>query len=67
MPASSKPGPKPGRAPTRGRPPKRVYINVLVKASTREALTRMKAAGELRSQGEVIDSLVTQALTRRAG
>jgi hypothetical protein len=51
--------------PRRGRPPRRVYINVLVKATTREALTRLKAEGELASQGEVIDSLVAQALAQR--
>lgn len=35
-----------------------VYINVLVRASTREALNKLKAGGEHRSQGEVIDALV---------
>jgi hypothetical protein len=49
----------------RGRPPKRVYINVLVKASTREGLTRMKASENLPSQGEVIDMLVAQALAQK--
>jgi hypothetical protein len=56
--------------PRRGRPPRRVYINVLVKATTREGLSRLKAEGELASQGEVIDGLVAQALatrSRRAG
>jgi hypothetical protein len=42
-----------------------VYINVLVKATTREGLTRLKADGQLASQGEVIDLLVTQALATR--
>lgn len=50
-------GPAPSR---RGRPPRRVYINVLVKATTREGLTRLKAAGDFASQGEVIDALVAQ-------
>ena len=49
----------------RGRPPRRVYINVLVKATTREGLTRLKAAGELASQGEVIDELVALAIAQR--
>jgi hypothetical protein len=49
----------------RGRPPKRVYINVLVKATTREGLTRMKASENLPSQGEVIDMLVAQALAQK--
>jgi hypothetical protein len=52
--------------PRRGRPPRRVYINVLVKATTREGLTRLKAEGELASQGEVIDELVALALSQRA-
>jgi hypothetical protein len=52
--------------PRRGRPPRRVYINVLVKATTREALTRLKAEGELASQGEVIDTLVAHALAQRS-
>jgi hypothetical protein len=51
--------------PRRGRPPRRVYINVLVKATTREGLTRLKAEGQLASQGEVIDLLVSQALSAR--
>lgn len=46
----------------RGRPPKRVFINVLVRETTRAALTRMKVAGKLASQGEVIDQLVMQML-----
>ena len=49
----------------RGRPPRRVYINVLVKATTREGLTRMKATESLPSQGEVIDMLVAQALAQK--
>jgi hypothetical protein len=56
---------KPAAPPRRGRPPRRVYINVLVKATTREALTRLKADGELASQGEVIDALVANALAHR--
>lgn len=52
-------------AARRGRPPRRVYINVLVKATTREGLTRMKADSGLASQGEVIDALVENALAHR--
>ena len=48
----------------RGRPPKRVFINVLVRETTRSALTRMKVAGKLASQGEVIDQLVMQILAK---
>jgi hypothetical protein len=42
----------------RGRPPKKAYINVLVRTSTRSALTQLKASIGLMSQGEVIDYLV---------
>lgn len=44
--------------PTRGRPPKRVFINVLVRESTRTSLSRIKKLDAIRSQGEVIDALV---------
>ncbi|HYF60274.1 MAG TPA: hypothetical protein VEA81_15090 [Burkholderiaceae bacterium] len=50
------------RTQPRGRPPRKVFINVLVRASTREALAKIKSRGDLRSQGEVIDRLVMQAL-----
>jgi hypothetical protein len=43
-----------------------VYINVLVKATTREALTRLKASGDFASQGEVIDALVMQVTELRS-
>lgn len=56
----------PAAPPRRGRPPRRVYINVLVKATTREGLTRLKATEELPSQGEVIDMLVTQYLASKS-
>ncbi|MFM1989812.1 MAG: hypothetical protein RJA99_2769 [Pseudomonadota bacterium] len=49
----------------RGRPPRRVYINVLVKATTREGLTRLKTTEDLPSQGEVIDMLVAQYLASK--
>ena len=61
---TSRPAASKGAPLRRGRPPRKVYINVLVKASTREGLTRLKAAGELASQGEVIDLLIAQALGR---
>jgi hypothetical protein len=48
----------------RGRPPKRVFINVLVRESTRSALTRLKVSGQLASQGEVIDQLVMQLMAK---
>ncbi len=43
-----------------------MYINVLVKATTREALTRLKASGDFASQGEVIDALVAQTTELRS-
>lgn len=52
-------------AARRGRPPRRVYINVLVKATTREGLTRLKTTENLPSQGEVIDMLVAQYLATK--
>jgi hypothetical protein len=63
---TKRPDAVPAAVPTRrGRPPRRVYINVLVKATTREGLTRMKATESLPSQGEVIDMLVAQALAQK--
>ena len=52
--------------PKRGRPPKRVFINVLVRESTRAGLIRLKASDARPSQGEVIDELVVAELERRA-
>ena len=55
--------PKATAAPTRrGRPPRKVYINVLVNATTRDGLAKLKASGALASQGEVIDVLVEKIL-----
>lgn len=47
----------------RGRPPKRVFINVLVRETTRTALTKLKGSWTVASQGEVIDRLVAEANT----
>jgi hypothetical protein len=52
-------------AAARGRPPKMVYINVLVKASTRSALTRLKSRAGAPSQGAIIDGLVAKAVEGR--
>ena len=49
---------------SRGRPPKKAFINVLVRTSTRATLSQLKASLGLASQGEVIDHL-TENLTRR--
>jgi hypothetical protein len=51
----------------RGRKPQKAFINVLVRTSTRSALTRLKAELELPSQGEVIDHLVANLAKARAG
>jgi hypothetical protein len=50
----------------RGRPPKKAFINVLVRTSTRAALTQLKASKGLPSQGEVIDYLIEFAQERSA-
>jgi hypothetical protein len=52
------------KAARRTRQPQKAFINVLVRTSTRTALTRLKAEIGLPSQGEVIDYLVA-ALKRR--
>lgn len=44
----------------RGRPPQRVFINVLVLARTRTRLTKLKTDLALASQGEVIDYLLSR-------
>jgi hypothetical protein len=59
---------QPGRkslaaSPKRGRPAKMVYINVLVRATTRTALTNLKNKVGAPSQGAVIDRLVASAAT----
>ena len=41
-----------------------VYINVLVRSTTRSALTRLKAQEGAPSQGAVIDGLVAEAVRR---
>ena len=66
--ASATPAPTArAKAPRRGRPPKRVFINVLVRETTRAGLIRLKASDRRPSQGEVIDELVAAELERRAG
>jgi hypothetical protein len=50
---------------TRGRPPKKVFINVLVRESTRSGLAKLKMAADLDSQGEVIDRLVADVISRK--
>ena len=56
------------KAPARrGRPAKRVYINVLVRESTRAAMNRIKARDGVPSQGELIDQLVEAHEAGRRG
>jgi hypothetical protein len=50
----------------RGRKPQKAFINVLVRTSTRSALTRLKGELDLPSQGEVIDHLVATLAKQRA-
>jgi hypothetical protein len=47
--------------PKRGRPPRKVFINVEVRATTRDALHAIKRSAGLKNQGQVIDWLVAQA------
>jgi len=64
LPAAKNISTKATSVPTRrGRPPRKVYINVLVKATTRDGLAKLKASGSLASQGEVIDELVERVLS----
>lgn len=49
----------------RGRPPRKAFINVLVRTSTRSSLSEIKSAIGLASQGEVIDLLVSEIGRRR--
>ena len=64
LPAAKASSVKTNAAPTRrGRPPRKVYINVLVKATTRDGLAKLKSSGALASQGEVIDELVERVLS----
>ncbi len=50
---------------SRGRPPKKAFINVLVRTSTRAALTQLKGSLGLASQGEVIDHLIEHSARRQ--
>ena len=43
----------------RGRPPKKVFINVQIRATTRDALNQLKRKAGLRNQGQVLDLLMT--------
>lgn len=49
-------------APRRGRPPKKVFINVEIKATTRDNLNLLKRKAGLRNQGEVLDLLIAGQL-----
>jgi hypothetical protein len=55
---------KPAR---RGRPPIKAFINVEVKATTRDGLNALKQRLGLRSQGEVLAVLVEAALAGGRG
>jgi hypothetical protein len=49
----------------RGRPFKRVFINVSVLAKTRDALSELKKVTGLSTQGEVLDYMVADIMRRR--
>lgn len=54
-------------APRRGRPPKKVFINVEIKATTRDGLNLLKRKAGLRNQGELLDLLIAGQLQPRGG
>jgi hypothetical protein len=51
----------------RGRPPKKVFINVEIKAATRDGLNLLKRKSGLRNQGEVLDLLISNQLREWGG
>jgi hypothetical protein len=51
-------------SPRRGRPPKKVFINVEIKATTRDNLNLLKRKSGLRNQGEVLDFLILNQLRK---
>lgn len=59
--AAAKPRTVPGAPKRRGRLPKRVFINVLVRESTRAKLKSLRSKYAVASQAEVIDRLVAEA------
>jgi hypothetical protein len=54
-------------SPRRGRPPKKVFINVEIKATTRDNLNLLKRKAGLRNQGEVLDLLISKQLRAWSG
>jgi hypothetical protein len=53
-------------ASRRGRPPKKVFINVEIKSTTRDGLNALKRRSGLKNQGEVLDLLITERLGQTA-
>lgn len=51
--------------PARGRPVAKTFINVLVKVSTRKSLNELKVITGLKTQGEILDILVAEAMKQR--
>ncbi|HEY4372069.1 MAG TPA: hypothetical protein VGN52_09110 [Burkholderiales bacterium] len=49
----------------RGRPFKTVFINVEIRAHTRDAISELKKLTGLRTQGEVLDHLIADVMRRR--
>jgi hypothetical protein len=48
-----------------GRPVKTVFINVAIRAKTLKDLHELKKVTGLRSQGEVLDHLIADVMSRR--
>ena len=61
-PAKSVASAKRSATPRQGRPPMTVFINVRVRATTRNGLNRLKRRLGVGGQGEVLDHLVGAAL-----
>jgi len=57
--------PKSRAARPRGRPFKTVFINVEIRANTRDAISELKKITGLRTQGEVLDHLLADVMRRR--
>jgi hypothetical protein len=53
------------RASKRGRPFKTVFINVAIRSKTRDDMNELKRITGLRSQGELLDHLIADVMSRR--
>jgi hypothetical protein len=53
------------RIPKRGRPFKTVFINVAIRSKTRDDMNELKKIAGLRTQGELLDHLIADVMSRR--